>query len=107
MGTSVARCLWLSLGLFALRVHAIDPPPAPAAPAPIEPSLAPAIDAKPGGHAQFGKNSRAVARLPPHSKAEEIPRGGTAKCNDNSFSFVADRKTICSGHGGVLRRLNP
>jgi hypothetical protein len=107
MKASLALWLGLSLGLGALRAQAVDPPPAPVTPTPIDPPLPPPNAAKPAAHGPFGKNSGAVTRLPPYSKPEEIPRGATAKCNDNSFSFVQDRKTICAGHGGVLKHLNP
>jgi hypothetical protein len=50
--------------------------------------------------------SSAIVHSPAPSKVNEIPRGATAKCNDNTFTFIPRGKGTCLGHGGVLRWLD-
>jgi len=34
-------------------------------------------------------------------KAEEVPKGASAKCKDSTYSFSRNHRGTCSGHGGV------
>jgi hypothetical protein len=95
-----ASCLCLALPAAAAIA---DSPKALPAPVAAQPADAP----KPVIEDRNQKKPATSLRAPAPPKPAEIPRGATARCNDNTYSFAKDRKALCAGHGGVLRALNP
>jgi hypothetical protein len=57
-------------------------------------------------HGHYINKEGKTVHSPAHTKSAEIPRGASAQCRDNTYSFSQHRSGTCSHHGGVAKWVN-